>query len=64
MNKMIIEELKGEKLGRYKPVYINRKTGEQSEAEFTISLFPSEVIDRQIAQSTDKTIVMFKAVKL
>ena len=57
---MIIEQLKGEKLNRYRPVYINRKTGEQNEAEFTISLFPSEVIDRQIAQSTDKTIVMFK----
>lgn len=59
---MIIEQIAEEKLVSYRPIYIDRKNGEQQEPESIISLFPSEVINWQVKHSTAKTIVMLKYV--
>ena len=60
---MITEELKGEKMETYRPIFVDRKTGTHEEASYTVSLFPSEVINWQARLSTAKTGVMAKKEK-
>ena len=49
---MIIERLKGEKLQTYRPIY--HYGGRTEAADYTISLFPSEVTQREASYSTGK----------
>lgn len=58
--KMIIEQIKGEKLQSYRPIFIDRRDGSEDAATYTVSLFPSEVIAKQVAMSTKNIVVMFK----
>jgi len=49
---MIIERLRGERLQTYRPVY--HYEGRTEAADYTISLFPSEVVRREASYSTGK----------
>ena len=44
----------------YTPIYIDRRTGEQKEAGYTVHLYDWEVISNQIELSTSQTVVQFK----
>ena len=55
-----LEEADEEKDETYIPVFINRKTGKQEQANYRVSLKPSEVLAKQQEQSTAITAVMFK----
>ncbi len=59
---MKIEELQGEKMKVYRPIFIDRRTGQETEFRDTVHLFPSEVIGKQIEQSTAKTVVVYREV--
>jgi len=56
---MIIERLQGEKLQSYRPGY--HYEGRTEAADYTISLFPSEVARREASYSTSKIKVQLKA---
>ena len=49
---MIIERLRGERLQTYRPVY--HYEGRTEAADYTISLFPSEVVRREASYSGGK----------
>ena len=60
---MILKDgLTGENMKSYRPMFVTRRTGEIVPGNSTISLFPSEVISRQIENSTAKTAVLYKEV--
>ena len=44
----------------YRPIFVDRKTGTQQEADYLVHLYPSEVIEKQIELSSIKTVVLFK----
>ena len=60
---MIIEDLRGERLKRYRPVFRDLRTGKEEAAEYTISLFPSEVLMKEHCQSTETENVIVKYVQ-
>jgi hypothetical protein len=40
---MIIEEMRKERLRSYRPCFLDKRTGRTAKADYTVSLFPSEV---------------------
>lgn len=56
---MIIEQIKGEKLVSYRPRFLDIRTGKSELANYTVSLFPSEVERKQAAQSSQNIIVTY-----
>ena len=62
-NKMKLYNPKnGEKLESYNVFYMERKTGEVEKSDTIVHMYAGEVIERQIKQSTFKTVVLFKKV--
>jgi hypothetical protein len=57
------DNMQKEKLESYTPIFIDRQTGEETPADYKVSLYPSEIISKQIENSTAKTILMYKKVK-
>jgi hypothetical protein len=57
------DNMQKEKLESYTPIFIDRQTGEETLADYQVSLYPSEVISKQIENSTAKTILMYKKAK-
>ena len=53
----------GETMSIYNVITIDRKTGDQETLDFIIHLYPGEVIDNQVEQSTAKTAVLFKKIE-
>jgi len=57
------DNMQKEKLESYTPIFIDRQTGKETPADYKVSLYPSEVISKQIENSTAKTILMYKKAK-
>ncbi len=59
---MQITEWNGKKLRGYRAIFIDRLTGKEEKSGYIVHLYPSEVIPKQIEQSTVKTVVMYEEV--
>jgi hypothetical protein len=57
------DNMQKEKLESYTPIFIDRQTGKETPADYQVSLYPSEIISKQIENSTAKTILMYKKEK-
>ena len=55
----VIEQLKGEKLVSYRPFFTDSRTGKTDGANYTVSLFPSEIERRQAEQSREHITVTY-----
>jgi hypothetical protein len=56
---MIIEKLKGEKLKSYYPNFLDIRTGKSEKANYKVSLFPSEVLEKETMQSKGNIVVSY-----
>jgi hypothetical protein len=54
-----IEKLKGELLKQYYPNFLDLRTGVSERAAYQISLFPSEVDQKQAMQSSQNIVVTY-----
>lgn len=52
-----------EQRNEYKPIYIDRRTGAQQEASYTVKLYDWQVIPTQIELSTSATVYSLKMIK-
>jgi hypothetical protein len=57
---MIIEDIQGEKLKRYRPVFYDLRTGKTDKAGYTVSLFPSEIDAKERTMSRQYVKVTFE----
>ena len=54
-----IEKLKGELLRQYYPNFLDLRTGISERAGYKVSLFPSEVSEKQTMQSSRNIVVTY-----
>lgn len=56
---LIIEKLKGEQLKSYYPNFLDTRTGKSEKASYKVSLFPSEISEKETMQSRGNIIVSY-----
>jgi len=56
---MVIEKIKGEKLKQYYPNFLDIRTGKSEKASYKVSLFPSEVSEKEAMQSRENIVVSY-----